>query len=600
MITIDFETRGIDGNPIVYPPQAVGMAVLVDGHPPVYLGWGHTLGNNCTYQEGLEYYKKLIASGEPLLYHNAWSFDIPVELRWMAGEIPHWDRIHDTLYLLYLHNPYAESLSLKPSAHEILGIPPESQDNLQEIVRRNAGRDLGRGWMGEAWRYTSASEMEEYALDDVKKTRALYDALIDRVPSEPYNRERKLAPLLRDATQRGIRIDRERLEADLTHYEGIKERLENDLREELQAPSLDFGKSAQLADALESAGKIGEWVLTPTGKRSTSKDNLLKAVSDPTIVDRLVYRSSVNTCLTTFMRPWLEKSAEDGRVHPNWNAVRSTEGKRKGTRTGRLSSDDPNFQNVPTEFEIVLPEGFPHPPYMRLYCLPEEGHVWIKRDWSSQEFRIVAHFEDGSICEAYIADPYFDPHNEGKIFIQTATGVEYPRKDVKITGFSIIYGSGIPGLSAQLKRPGHEAAHIRSAYFRAFPGIEELMQEIQRVGRAGQPIRTWGGRIYYVEPPKVVRGRMRSFEYKLLNYLIQGSAADQGKQTTIDWHEEKDPDTLFLAAVHDELNASAPKENVDREMKVLRRCMERDYFDVPMRSEGFVGPNWHEIVKVEE
>lgn len=600
MITIDFETRGIAGNPIVYPPQAVGMAVLVDGHAPVYLGWGHGGKNNCTYQEAKNYYDRLIASGEPLLYHNGWSFDIPVELRWMGLREPHdWKRVHDTLYMLYLMDPYADTLSLKPSAERYLNLPPDSQDNLRQTVLRNAGRDLGKDWMGYAWRYTSAYEMEEYAIDDVLKTRALYEHLKDKVPSEPYDREREIAPILHRATVNGIRIDRQRLDSDLNRYEEVLEQCNSMLRARLDS-DIDELKGDALADALERAGLVDEWVVTPTGKRSTSKENLLSAINDKSVVDLLVYRSSIQTCLQTFMRPWLTKSTEDGRVHPNWNAVRSTENnRRKGTRTGRLSSDDPNFQNVPTEFNIVVPDGFPEPPYMRIYCLPEEGHVWAKRDFSSQEFRIMAHFEDGTLCEAYRADPMLDPHSMGRGFILEATGIDYPRKDVKITGFSIIYGSGVPGLSSQLGRPPHEAAHIRAAYFQAFPGAKQLISDVQAVGRSGSPITTWGGRKYYVEPPKLVQGRMRTFEYKLLNYLIQGSAADQTKQTIIDWDKERDLSTVFLATVHDEINISVPEGIVKPEMVTLRRCMHRDYFDVPMRSEGFVGPNWHEIKEVE-
>jgi DNA polymerase I-like protein with 3'-5' exonuclease and polymerase domains len=101
-----------------------------------------------------------------------------------------------------------------------------------------------------------------------------------------------------------------------------------------------------------------------------------------------------------------------------------------------------------------------------------------------------------------------------------------------------------------------------------------------------------------VEPAKLIKGKMRSFEYKLLNYLIQGSAGDQTKEVICDWHDIKDLDTMFLATIHDEINASVPTEIWEEEMAHLRYAMDKDLFDVPMRSEGFHGPNWGSLTKM--
>lgn len=116
------------------------------------------------------------------------------------------------------------------------------------------------------------------------------------------------------------------------------------------------------------------------------------------------------------------------------------------------------------------------------------------------------------------------------------------------------------------------------------------------------PIVTWGGREYFKEPAKIIKGSRRTFEYKLLNYLIQGSAAEQTKQCMIDWYsrigEQQVPDE-FLIQVHDELNISAPEDNWKESMVVLKETMDQDLFDVPARSEGFMGPNWADIKEVE-
>jgi DNA polymerase I-like protein with 3'-5' exonuclease and polymerase domains len=121
------------------------------------------------------------------------------------------------------------------------------------------------------------------------------------------------------------------------------------------------------------------------------------------------------------------------------------------------------------------------------------------------------------------------------------------------------------------------------------------MDDVQARGKAGQPIRTWGGRIYYVEPSKTVNGRWMDFAYKLLNYLIQGSAADQTKESINDWWDARLGPEVFMATVHDEVNISAPKDRAVECMRILRECMNKDRFDVPVLSEGFIGPNWADL-----
>jgi DNA polymerase I-like protein with 3'-5' exonuclease and polymerase domains len=127
------------------------------------------------------------------------------------------------------------------------------------------------------------------------------------------------------------------------------------------------------------------------------------------------------------------------------------------------------------------------------------------------------------------------------------------------------------------------------------PDVRDLMQEVQRRGRSGGYIRTWGGRIYYAEPSKIIEGRLRDFAYKLLNYLIQGSAADQTKQSIIDWNAGRLHSDTFLATVHDEINISVPSEDAARGMSWLKEAMNAPRLDVPMLSEGFIGPNWADL-----
>lgn len=624
-ITVDFETEAIVGNPIVRPPKAVGCAVWVPGSEPSYLAWGHPefeVGdprwpagskNNIYFGDAHQYLTRLQESGQPLLFHNA-PFDISVwdndfcNARWYEIS-QQWDRIHDTLYLLFLADPYSATFSLKPCADRYLGMAAEEQHVLKNWILQHVVGATEKNF-GAFISLAPADLVGPYAVGDVVRTKRLFDLLYPKIEAEgmlgAYDRERKLFPIMRRATARGIRIDRDLLQHHESVYSSCLEIAKTGLGDKLGISGDSIDDDSVFADALDKAGAVESWTLTATGKRSMAKDNL--RIKDPEIKTYYTYIKSLETCLQTFMRPWLEFSANDGRLHPNWNQVRQSRSggdKSKGTRTGRLSSDSPNFQNVPTEFTDLLgnplpvPEGLHPLPLLRRYCLPESGHLWLKRDYSSQEIRILAHFEDGRLCEAYRAKPDLDPHKMAMGLIQEMVGVLYARKDVKITAFSIIYGSGATGLSIQLGRAYDEAWKIKEAYLEAMPGVKELMSDVTNRGRSGSSIRTWGGRVYFAEPPKVVDGRYREYSYKLLNYLIQGSAADQTKESINDWEYEHDHEAIFLATVHDEINISAPEDDWQRHMLKLKECMNRDRLDVPVLSEGFVGPNWEDIKECE-
>lgn len=589
MKTLDFETEAIIGNPLVNPPKPVGLAIYSEGTPSIYVTeWG----------EMKAYWRQYISQRDELLFHNS-NFDLSVGCRWFETPWPDWELVHDTLFLAFINDPYSASLSLKPLAQRYLGLDPNEQNevhdwilqHIPEATAKTAGAFISRA---------PVDLVRPYAIGDVVRTRSLHDLLFPLVPRIPYDRERRLAPKLAESSRRGIRVDRERLGKDTDLCASGMVRADEQIFTILGAEPFNVGSGDELATALDKAGAVSSWTLTPTGKRSVAKDNLLAGISNKTLINLIAYRGTMKTCVGTFMRPWLELSYSDGRVHTEWNQVANDEGYHghAGTRTGRLSSARPNFQNPPNAFGLEIPPGLPPLPDMRTYLLPELGCVWIKRDFSSQEVRILAHFEDGTLLELYRGDPFFDPHAHARILINQITGVWYDRKDVKIVGFSIIYGSGVPGLASQLGRPHSEAYTLREAYFKAMPSAPALAKQVSARGRSGGFITTWGGRQYFVEPPKVVGGRVRTFEYKLLNYLIQGSAADQTKEVLCNWWEDSDRQAIFMATIHDEINASAPADRWQEEMNLLRRHMDAELFDVPMRSEGEWGTSWGSLKKV--
>jgi DNA polymerase-1 len=596
MLAIDFETQAIVGNPTARPPKPVGMAYKRSGYKGRYLPWGHPTGNvPGAFDKAVAILRTAILAREPIVMHNS-KFDLAVAEAHMGvtfNSDP--TLIHDTLFSVFLHDPYADSFSLKPSSERILGLPPTEQDALKDWILSHIPKATAKDF-GAYIAQAPAEIVGPYAIGDVKRTLDLHTFLIEKIPTAAYQREQKLRPILMDSERRGILCDTEKLAYDTEKLEAALVRCTQELQTTLDEEDIDT--PTKLANALERAGKIGSWILTPTGLRSTSRANLEAAIADKSVLHLLQYRGALAHMLSQFARPWLQLADEyNGRLHPEWNQVRQSYHNMdskdlKGTKTGRLSCSKPNFQNMPNEYEIVIPKGYPPLPLMRQYILADKGYRWLKRDYSQQELRILAHFSEGRLYDRYQINPRIDAHVETSNLIVEHTGLTLPRKHVKITGFSIIYGAGLPKLAEQLGVQYDDAQMTRRAYFKALPEVPKLMKTCSQRGNGGGTIITWGGREYPVEPPKVLKnGRYANYAYKLLNYLIQGSAGDCTKESLIRWDSIKG-DAQFLATVHDENDIQAPEDVWVKEMAKLKKAMESIEFDVKMLSDGFTGVDW--------
>ncbi len=582
MVTIDFETQAIEAPPN-FPPEPVGVSVRLPDLGAVYLAWGHPSGNNCTKQDAYNLLEKV---WDKQLTHNGIRFDIPVGVKHFS--LPQPSIAEDTLYLLFLNEPLADTLSLKPSAQRLLGWPPDEQETLRQwLIAHGVVHAQDKGW-GAHIAKAPGNVVGPYANGDVNRTWALYEYLQPHITEHgmqaAYDRERRLAPILDANEAEGIYIDLPRLEGDNILYEAAFDRANKEIISILKvAPSINLDSGAEVAEAIQRSGlcDMNRWPKTPTGKLSTARDALHTAITDTRLYEVLAYRGALKTCLTTFIRPWLlQARANGGRAHPRWNAVRGETG---GTRTGRLSSFAPNFQNVPKEYEgLTVPKGGKYPPLplMRVYVLPRPGEVFVSADFHSQEVRVLGHFAEGAIKQIYDDDPSADVHSVASGLIKDATGVEMSRKAVKVIAFTILYGGGIQKIADGLGVSWDSARRMRRAYLHTLTGVEGLMDSITRIGQRGESVRSWGGRILWAPDG---RG------YALVNYLIQGSAADQTKEAVIRNEE-------FYIQVHDEICMSFPRSKLKAGVDKLRWAMEQmEGWDIPMRAEVSTGKNWAQM-----
>jgi DNA polymerase-1 len=614
--TLDFETFGIEKRPD-YPPKPVGVAIKPWGQEAKYYAFGHIEGNNCTFEEARQAVLEAFACPDGVVCQNA-KFDIDVAEVHMGVTPPSWDKIHDTMFLLFLDDPHQEKLGLKEAALRLFGDAPDEQDAVKTWLLKNHlvnGKRIKPSEAGRYIAYAPADLVGKYALGDVVRTEKIFDKLypsiIEREMLSAYLREQKLMLILLDMERRGLNVGINKLRDDVTAYTEVLRNLEQWLFTRLGGVfNVDSG--ADLFSALAAAEVIDKDKVTYTekGNIETNKDALISYVADKVVLGVLRYRAQLTTCLDTFMRPWLETAEKsNGLIYTNWNQVKSPgKGKKlKGAGTGRMSSS-PNFQNIPKEFKPIFdhdapnkglpiaPITLPALPKVRAYITPFAAHTLLDRDYSQQEARILAHFDDGVLMDTYKETPRIDFHDSARDKL-AAAGKDYPRGAVKTINFGLIYGMGYRELAESSGLSLNEAKLLKRSILSMYPGISNLFDDMRQRARLHIPIRTWGGRQYYCE---VKDGDLK--DYKMVNLLIQGSAADCTKEAIIRFYDAKMQHPLgtqwhIVLAVHDQITISVPQSDIAEAMEVLRIAMESIEFDVPMLSEGSIShTNWSELV----
>jgi DNA polymerase-1 len=579
--TVDFETERITTRPN-YPPKPVGVAIRWPDGSKEYAAWGHPHGNNCTKGQAGYKLRQLYGSGTQMLFHNG-AFDLDVaEMHFGLRPPAHFE---DTLYLAFLKNPHEQTISLKPLGEKYLGMPPEEQEDLKDYIMNNVLQDNGKKMTAKEWGgYISkapVSMVGPYAIGDVDRTFKLWrkfrKEISQRGMLEAYEREIKVTPITLEMERSGVRVDVRGLKKALRVFQKMDDDLVKAIRRKLGGSNalpedFNINSGAQLAKALYAAGKLSSIVKTPTGRMSTKISVLQETCNDKQLLNFLAVHSVATKYIGGFIKPWIEQAElTDGRILPKFNQVRArSDDGGGGTRTGRFSSSDPNLQTVVANVEesknkdvLMLMQKWLKEEYqydfvgLRDFFLPDEGMIICGTDFNQQELRLLAHFEEGLLATEYRKNPNLDIHTFLQQLIKEVTGIEYPRKSVKILVFGIVYGMGVGKLALSIGESRHVAVKIRDALFKAVPGIRTLMKELSKLEELNKPLRTYGGREYYCEEPILFQGRMIHFQYKLLNYLIQGSAADYTKAAMINVKEQV-PEVRIAIQVHDELITMIP------------------------------------------
>ena len=224
--------------------------------------------------------------------------------------------------------------------------------------------------------------------------------------------------------------------------------------------------------------------------------------------------------------------------------------------------------------------------------------MWVKRDYSQQEYRVLAHYIEGRFMKVYQDNPKADIHQE------VANMCHITRRHAKTVGFGLLYGLGVPGLAELLGLGREETLKVLSAYTALMPELADLKSDLKSRYKQDRPINTLGGRAIKADPPgySAKYKRAMTYDYKLLNYLIQGGSADVTKQAIVALNRTgllDSGEVKFNITVHDEINLSAPLELVEPAMRTLYDAMlsvSAEFgLDIIMESDGATGPSWGEL-----
>ncbi len=400
--------------------------------------------------------------------------------------------------------------------------------------------------------------------------------------------ERPIAPVLAIMERTGIRVERAALAMLSGSFAQTIARLEDEIRE-LAGEDFNIGSPKQLGEILFDKMSLPGGRRTKTGAWSTDAAALEELAAEGHELPRKVLdwrllaklKSTYTDALPTYI------NAETGRVHTSYALAATT--------TGRLSSLEPNLQNIP----VRTPEGRA----IRKAFVTDKGKKLISADYSQIELRVLAHMAETPTLRQAFADG-LDIHamTASEMFGVPIKGMDPGiRRRAKAINFGIVYGISAVGLAAQLGITRSEAGAYIKTYFERFPGIRDYMEETKAEAKRQGYVKTlFGRKVHYPEINTKNPSLRGNFERAAINAPIQGSAADIIRRAMIRMVPallEAGLSARMLLQVHDELVFEAPEDEVDKTMEVAQAVMEQApepvlRLRVPLKVDARAGDNW--------
>lgn len=431
----------------------------------------------------------------------------------------------------------------------------------------------------------------EYAAEDADVTLQLHRALWPQLEREPRLKqlyeeiEQPLVAVLQRMEASGVLIDRDMLKRQSGELVKRMQEIEAAAHREAGSPfSLDSPK--QLQEILFTRLQIPPLRKTPAGQPSTAED-VLEELAESHALPRLImeYRGFAKLRSTYTEKLPEQINPRTGRVHTSYNQAVAA--------TGRLSSTDPNLQNIP----IRTPEGR----RIRQAFIAPPGHVLLAADYSQIELRIMAHLSgDTGLLAAFAEDRDIHQATAAEVFATPLEAVSHDqRRSAKAINFGLIYGMSAFGLARQLGIERAAAQRYVDLYFERYPGVKRFMDATRHQARELGYVETVFGRRLYLPDIRSRNSQMRQYaERSAINAPMQGTAADIIKRAMISvdaWLRRERAPARMLMQVHDELVLEVERDAVESVSGELRAHMcNAASLRVPLRVDVGMGANWDE------
>lgn len=478
---------------------------------------------------------------------------------------------------------------IQPELHHNMDYMAETLLNYQTIHIEELIGPKGKGQKN--MRDLAPEKVYEYAAEDADITLRLKNVLEPRlkelgVESLFYDIEMPLVRVLADMELTGVCLDTESLkETERAFVERMNQYEQHAYL--LAGEKFNISSPKQVGDILFEKMKIVEKPKkTKTGQYVTSEEVLLQLRDKAPIVDDILNYRGMKKLLGTYVEalPKLINS-RTGHIHTSFNQA--------VTATGRLSSSDPNLQNIPVRDD----DGRE----IRRCFVPEPGCKWFSADYSQIELRIMAHLSgDENMIEAFREGQDIHRATAAKIWKKPLDEVtDSQRKSAKQANFGIIYGITTYGLAQRMGIDNSEARQLIDDYFETFPKVREYMEQSKETARKQGYAETLFGRRRYLPDINSKNGTVRGFaERNAINAPIQGSEADIIKLAMIRIHrrfKEEGIRSKMTLQVHDELNFSVYPDEADQVERIVIEEMQNAYsLSVPLTADAGWGSNWLE------
>lgn len=567
-VAFDTETAGL--NPL--EDRLVGMSFAVEEHEAWYVP---VRKENC--QSVLELFKPFFENEAIVKVGQNIKFDLLVL---KANSIDVRGKLFDTMIAHYLIEPELRH-NMTYLSETYLGYTPVE---IEELIGK-------KGVKQDTMDKVELEKIAEYAAEDADVTLQLKNKLLPILVEQGLLNlfetvEMPLVPVLADMEFTGVRVDARALK----EYAGVLLKdlivLDEEIKVMAGVQALNINSPKQLGEVLFEKLKITDVTKkTKTKQYSTSEETLQQLRDKHPIVDKILEYRGIKKLLSTYVEalPALI-SSRDGKIHTSYNQT--------VTATGRLSSNNPNLQNIPIRDERGKE-------IRRAFIASDDNHLILSADYSQIELRLMAHFSnDPAMVEAFTQNADIHAATAAKVYHVALNEVtREQRSRAKTANFGIIYGISAFGLSQRLNIPRSEAKELIDGYFATYPLVKQYMDDVIARGRADGYVSTIFGRKRYLRNINSGNAITRGLdERNAINAPLQGSAADIIKLAMIAIHKEMTSRGLkskMTLQVHDELVFDVVKSELDEVKHLVVSLMEQAaVLAVPLIAEAGVGDSW--------